>query len=53
MGVIDSNEDSRACYELKLNIHKCTPYFCKYDDLDGTKSFKKINKREIVKEFTI
>ena len=46
-------EDSMICYELRLNIIKCNPYFCKYDDLDGTKSFKKINKREIVKEFAL
>ena len=32
---------------------KCNPYFCKYADLDGTKDFKKINKRELIKPFAL
>lgn len=45
------NESSMVCYELRFNIIKCNPFFCKYADLDGSKDFKKINKRELIKPF--
>lgn len=46
-------ENSLQCQELRFNIVKCNPYFCKYADLDGTKDFKKINKRELIKPFAL
>ena len=46
-------ENSIQCYELRFNIVKCNPYFCNYEDLDGTKSFKMINKKELIKPFAL
>lgn len=46
-------ENTMVCQELRFNIFKCNPFFCKYADLDGSKSLKKINKRELIKPFAL
>ena len=46
-------DNIEVCQELRFNAVKCNPFFCKYEDLDGSKSFRKINKRELVKPFAL
>jgi len=46
-------ENSALCKDIRFNIVKCNPFFCKFDDLDGTKKLEKINRREIIKPFAI
>ena len=46
-------ENSIQCYQLRFNIAQCNPYFCKFEDLDGSKDFMKINKRELIKPFAL
>ena len=53
LSVENKFQNATLCQELRFNIVKCNPYFCKYEDLNGSKSFKKINKSELIKPFAL
>ena len=46
-------ENSQISKEIRFNIVKCNPFFCKFEDLNGVTSFEKVRKREIIKPFAL